>query len=83
MKKLINISWKPILILLAYPILLAVILEIIIQGMGFSVLLNFSENILFSVLIFFTINLLVQLKFGKKIANILIPTFYDHSHERQ
>ena len=65
MKKLINISLKPILILLAYPILLAVILEIIIQGMGFSVLLNFSENILFAVLIFFTINLSVQLKFGK------------------
>ena len=76
MKKLINISLKPILILLAYPILLAVILEIIIQGMGFSVLLNFSENILFAVLIFFTINLSVQLKYGKKIANILILTFY-------
>ena len=76
MKKYLNVKWKPIVILLAYPILLASILEITIQGTEFSFFLNLLENILFTILIFLLINQLAELKFGKKIANLLVVLFY-------
>lgn len=76
MKNFLNIHWKPLLTLLLYPILLALILEITIQGTGFSVFLNFFENLIFGILIFLGVNMIVQIRFGKKIANILIVGFY-------
>ncbi len=76
MKKYLNVKLKPIVILLAYPILLASILEITIQGTEFSFFLNLLENILFTILIFLLINQLAGIKFGKKIANLLVVFFY-------
>ncbi|MCP4971094.1 MAG: sulfatase-like hydrolase/transferase [Arcobacter sp.] len=76
MKRYLNVYWKTCFALLAYPIILAFILEISIQGIGYSVFQNLIENILFAVLIFLAINQLSGIKFGKKIANILIIFFY-------
>ena len=76
MKRYLNVYWKPCFALLAYPIILAFILEITIQGIEYSVLQNLIENILFAVLVFLTINQFAGIKFGKKIANSLIIFFY-------
>ena len=76
MKIYLNVFWKPIVALLAYPILLSVILEITVQEAGFSVFLNVIENILFAILTFLVVNLLAGIKYGKRIGNILIILFY-------
>lgn len=76
MKNYLNIYWKPLIILLAYPILLSVLLEVSISQSGFSVFPNLIENILFSLIIFLAINQLGVIKYGKKIADILIILFY-------
>lgn len=76
MKRFLNVFWKPSLAILAYPILLALVLEVLIQGKGFSIAYNLLENIVFGTLVFLAINQLPTIKFGKQIANILIISFY-------
>lgn len=75
-KNYLNLYWKQSTILLGYPLVLAFILEITVREIGYSTFLNLIENILFAIIILLVINKLAGLKFGKKLANFIIITYY-------
>jgi heptose-I-phosphate ethanolaminephosphotransferase len=72
----LNVYWKTVVALLAFPILLSLILEITVQEAGFSVFFNVIENILFGILTFLVVNNLTGIKYGKSLGNSLIILFY-------
>lgn len=76
MIQVLNISWKNLSLLIGYPILISLLLEVLIQGKGFSTFLNFQENLIFGVIIFFLINLLSIIKYGSKLGNVILVFFY-------
>lgn len=71
-----KIRAKNLMVILLYPMIIGFILEVLVQGLSFTTFPNLSENLLFSILIFFLINSIVCFRYGKKLVNLVIIVFY-------
>ena len=76
MKNFLNIRWKSSIILLFFPVFLAITFEVFIQEVNFTTFPNFVENILFGVLFLVLINTLLCFGLPKKAISLLIVTYY-------
>ncbi len=71
-----RLDLKRILILIGYPLFLAISLELLLQEISFSSGLNFLENVLFSILTLLVIDLLAYSKIGRRISILILVLFY-------